>query len=212
MNAALKTSLITIPASQLPERGAPILGGFFTDIVVINGVKQGFVTAPAAFTLKGAYGMYGTRIAADHIADGLANTIAMAEAGSDLAKQVLALEIEGGDAGQWAIPARDQQECQHFVFKPTAGENYCWFRDGENLSTDPIRHKYTPDFPAQTSIEAFREGGPEAFKNAWYWSSTQSSANYSIVQSFGDGTQSYTSKSPEFEIRPVRGFLIDFSL
>jgi hypothetical protein len=52
-------------------------------------------TDPRA-VLRGAWGEYGKRVVgADNLRDGMANTIAMAEAGSELARQILALEIDG---------------------------------------------------------------------------------------------------------------------
>lgn len=141
---------------------------------------------------------------ADSFADGLANTRALAEAGSELAAKVLALEING--VGGWAIPARDQLELLYRHFKPTDEENWCSYRDGENPSSVPFGGLYTEASPAQTAGEAFRDGGSEAFSEAWHWSSTMISASSGAAfhQFFGNGFQIYHYSNLRFRARAVR--------
>lgn len=134
--------------------------------------------------------------------DSMANTIAMAEAGSDLAQRVLQLSING--RADWYIPARDVLELGYRNFKPGANENSASFRDGDNPSSLPAGYPYTEAFPAQTTVEAFREGGPEAFERRWYWSSTQSSEGYAWGQDFYGGSQNGNAKKFEAAARAVR--------
>ncbi|WP_288082798.1 DUF1566 domain-containing protein [Pseudomonas sp.] len=49
---------------------------------------------------------------------------------------------------------------------------------------------------------------PEALDKAWYWSSTQRSANNAFGQDFVDGTQSYHAKGYQARVRPVRRLFI----
>lgn len=130
--------------------------------------------------------------------DGLANTRAMSRAGSQVAKWAL-------DNGLY-IPALDEQERQHRVLKPGTAKNWCYVRSGINLSAQPPTYPYTPDFPKQTRLKAFREGGPEAFALAFYWSSTQhaADADYAFGQYFDDGHQDYGHKSSKYHVRAVR--------
>lgn len=130
--------------------------------------------------------------------DGLANTKAMAKAGSKLAQWAL--------DGELYIPSMDEQELQYRLLKPSTAKNSCYARSGINLSAQPPTYPYTPDFPKQTKLKAFREGGPEAFALEWYWSSTQSAAasDYAWVQYFGDGSQGYGHKSLNNRARAVR--------
>jgi hypothetical protein len=130
----------------------------------------------------------------------------MAAAGSELAKQVLALEI--GGYSDWAIPARDVQELQYRHFKPTSEANYCWNRDGDNPNSEPVGLLYTEESPGQTVHEVFRAGAPEAFQRAWYWSSSQRSANLAFLMHFGVGTQDGFGKVLELRVRPVRSEVI----
>lgn len=156
------------------QHGDALGGGFFTDVIRIGDALHALIIAPAA---QGYF--KDARLLADssaHIAgieslaDGMANTKALAAAGSELAAQVLALEING--IGGRAIPARDQVEMQYRVFKPTSEENYCSWRDGENLSSVPPGGLYSEESPQQTIVDAFKEGGSEAFDDGWHWSST----------------------------------------
>ncbi|KPB90081.1 Uncharacterized protein AC502_1879 [Pseudomonas syringae pv. maculicola] len=131
----------------------------------------------------------------------------MAAAGSDLAEKVLALTI--GGFTDWAIPARDVQELQYRHFKPTTEENWANSRNGDNPHSEPVGLLYSEEDPLQTVHEAFQEGGPEAFRDTWYWSSSQRSANGAFFQYFDDGDQYNYVKSSELRVRPVRRVLID---
>lgn len=205
MNAAAQAA----PAVMtLPEIGQPFAGGFFAGIYQQDGKHYAVITAPAAHELEGEWGAYGEKVdGARSLTDSRANTEAMAEAGSELAKQVLALEI--GGFTDWAIPARDVQELQYRHLKPTTQENYCWGRDGENPSSVPVGELYTEESPVQTTVEAFKAGGPEAFQARWYWSSTQRSATSAFFMYFVGGGQDVSGKGDEFRVRPVRSVLID---
>lgn len=203
---------MTAAAQAVPETGVlaigqPYGGGFFSGITQEDGKRYINITAGAGHELKGKWGEYGQKIqGADSYTDSRANTEAMAASGSELAKAVLALTI--GGYSDWGIPARDVQEPQYRHFKPTADENYCSWRDGDNPSSVPAGYPYTETSPGQTSVEAFREGGPEAFQDAWYWSSTQRSADTASIMHFGDGGQSLNVKYGELRARPVRRELI----
>src|SRR5690349_25006481 len=106
-----------IAMSALPAIGAPLAGGFFIGITEENGVKFANISAGAAGELHGKWNESPTPVAgAASRTDGLANTQAMAEAGSELAKAALALVIDG--FSDWAIPALDQQGLQYRELKP----------------------------------------------------------------------------------------------
>ncbi|MBP5100406.1 DUF1566 domain-containing protein, partial [Pseudomonas protegens] len=68
---------------------------------------------------------------------------------------------------------------------------------------------YSTEDPLQTVHTAFQEGGAEAFRDTWYWSSSQRSASYAFLMYFVDGSQSITGKDIELRVRPVRSELID---
>ncbi|MDF3936697.1 DUF1566 domain-containing protein [Pseudomonas citronellolis] len=195
-------------ATTIPEIGQPYGGGFVSGYYMQDGKRHVSITSGAEHELVGEWGEYGVKIeGADSLTDSRANTEAMAAAGSELAQQVLALKI-GGHA-DWAIPARDVQEQQYRNLKPTTDENYCWGRDGENNSSIPPGELYSEESPAQTSVEAFKAGGAEAFQPRAYWSSTQRSAGYAFTMVFYGGGQDGYGKLTELRVRPVRSQLID---
>lgn len=199
-----------VPAVTLPEIGQPFGGGFFSGITrdPATGKRYLNITAGAAHELVGAWGKYGEKIEdADSFTDSRANTEAMAASGSELAQKVLALDI--GGFTDWAIPARDVQELQYRHFKPTTEENWAGRRDGDNPNSEPVGLLYSEESPTQTSIEVFQEDGPEAFRDTWYWSSSQRSAYYAFYMYFDVGFQLYSGKIHELRVRPVRSQLID---
>jgi hypothetical protein len=198
------------PAVTIPEIGQPFGGGFFSGITrdPVTGKRYLNITAGAEHELVGAWGKYGEKIeGADSFTDSRANTEAMAATGSELAQKVLALDI--GGFTDWAIPARDVQELQYRHFKPTTEENWQYGRSGDNPNSEPVGLLYTDESPAQTSVEAFQEGGPEAFQDRAYWSSSQRSAYTAFLLYFGVGIQYYGAKNHELRVRPVRSTLID---
>ena len=116
MNAPLPT--ITIPAL-----GAQLEGGFFHGVVLIEGQLWGEVTGPKADCQVSGLAWHPdcTDIAgATSDFDGLANTRAMAAAGSPLAQAALACRSGGFD--DWAIPARGCQLLQRAHLKPLLPE------------------------------------------------------------------------------------------
>lgn len=195
------------PTATLPEIGAPYGGGFVTGFYQQDGQRFMIITAGREHELEGEWGEYGVKIdGAGSFTDSRANTEAMAAAGSELAQQVLALDI--GGFTDWAIPARDVQELQYRNFKPTTEQNYCWNRDGDNPNSLPVGTLYSKESPAQTALSAFQQGGAEAFQPRWYWSSSQRSANFAFTMTFAVGTQDYYGKCGGLSVRPVRSELL----
>ncbi|MDI3184700.1 DUF1566 domain-containing protein [Pseudomonas paracarnis] len=198
------------PAVTTPAIGQDYGGGFVTGITrdPVTGKRSLHITAGAAHEMVGKWGEYGVKIeGADSFTDSLSNTQAMAAAGSELAAKVLALTI-GGHA-DWAIPARDVQELQYRHFKPITEENWENSRNGDNPHSEPVGQLYSAEDPLQTVHAAFQEGGAEAFRDTWYWSSSQRSANFAFYMFFDDGIQGSTGKLNELRVRPVRSEFID---
>jgi len=192
------------PAAALPATiGAAYEGGFYGGQIRMGAAIFAVCWAPKAQgDIKGPWLPSHTGVpGACSYFDSAANTQAMADAGSPIAKQVLALDIDG--VSGWSIPARDVLELAYRHLKPTAEENYV-HRSGDNPSSVPAGYPYTEDSPAKTTVEAFQEGGAEAFEDAWYWSSTQYSDDSAWGQTFYCGGQGYGSKSYEGRCRAVR--------
>ena len=188
--------------------GAAMEGGYFAGVINVAGTHYGLVLSPNAGDLDPLpWGEFGQDIGASSCCDGMANTVAMAEAGSELAKAIQNLEINGFD--DWYLPARDEQEMLYRQFKPQDRDNAATFRDGDNPSSVPAGYPYTAALPVQTTDAAFQEGGDQAFQPRFYWSSTQYSANLAWHQDFDDGGQTSDLKFNALRGRAVRRFLIN---
>lgn len=201
------------PSTILPAIGALFEGGFFAGLIQLDdGTRYGLIVAPKA---EGQHADtewiddYQAVPGAQSYNDGLNNTEAMAEAGSKLAKWARDLRISGFD--DWYLPSQDELEIIYRNLKPTTRENYCWARSGINLSAVPPTRPYLPSSPVQTSADAFREGGAEAFDDVWYWTSTQHAANsdFAWSQSFDRGDQYGILTSDRLRARAVRRIPIE---
>jgi hypothetical protein len=193
------TKVPTIP-------GTPFASGFFVARLLVGTETYALVVAPKAEGERedSEWGPTRPAIAVNDRSyfDGHANTIAMVEAGSELAKWARSLVI--GDCNDWYLPSRDELELCYRAFKPTAEENFCG--SGDNPSAIPATWPYSPNIPAQTSVEAFRSGGAEAFEDTWYWTSTQYAGleSYAWCQTLVYGHQDYYRKDNELRARAVR--------
>jgi hypothetical protein len=197
--------LIAIHKDELPPLLSQLGGGFYMGQLHHDGKPHALIRAPKAvghFT-EVSWGLRGQKIdGASSVVDGRANTIAMAEAGSELAQAILKLNI--GGAEDWALPARDQLEIMYRNAKPTEEENYCSWRDGDNPNSIPPGQLYTEESPAQVADALFQDGGGEAFDDGWYLTSTQYSANVAYGQTFNGGFQGDIDEGYELRAFAVR--------
>lgn len=93
-----------IPSADI---GTPCLGGFYAGKLFIDGESHALILAPKAegeFVDVQWSGSATNVPDATSYADGMANTLAMAEAGSELANRVMSLRI--GGFGDWHLPSR----------------------------------------------------------------------------------------------------------
>jgi hypothetical protein len=191
--------------------GTPFGGGFYAGRILIAGVLHGLIVAPKAEGERADLAWLDSEasvVGACSYNDGLENTVAMAEAGSDLAQWARGLQIDG--YADWYIPSQDELEVLYRNLKPTARLNSLYGRSGVNPSAMPSTHQYTTALPAKTAADGFAEGGEQAFADEWYWSSTQHAAHADCAwgQDFDDGYQSTGGKSAQLRARAVRRFPI----
>ena len=195
-------------AEILPILGTAMDGGYYAGRIRLDdGTVYALIVAPKAEGEKNPsqwISGYKNVPGALSYNDGLANTNAMTERGSKLAKWARDLRIGGHD--DWYLPSQDELEIIYRNLKPTTRENYCWARSGINLSAVEPTRPYTPDHPVQTLAEAFKEGGEQAFAADWYWTSTRNIASTSAAwcQNFGDGYQSGSDTGSKLQARAVR--------
>lgn len=80
-----------IAASELPALGQPLLGGIFFARYWLNSQERALILPSDEF--EGVWGKYGVEVpGAASYSDGYANTVAMAEAGCEIAKRALELD------------------------------------------------------------------------------------------------------------------------
>ncbi|OGO99921.1 MAG: hypothetical protein A2Z93_14355 [Curvibacter sp. GWA2_64_110] len=104
---------------SIPALGHLVEGGFFHGVLLVDGKLYGEVTGPAADCfVKDLVWLpdYKDVPGATSASDGLANTRAMAEAGSPLGQAALACRSGGFD--DWYVPARVGALLQHGNLKP----------------------------------------------------------------------------------------------
>ncbi len=191
--------------------GTPFAGGFYAGRIRVGYQTYALFVAPKA---DGEHSDFAWNKSSKIVEgamsffDGMANTQAMAKAGSELAKWALDLRIGGHQ--DWYLPSMDELEVLYRNLKPIKQKNYLYARSGINLSAVPPTYPYSADLPTQTSVEVFQAGGAEAFDDSWYWSSTQHAADsdYAWCQDFSDGGQSSGNKSAALRARAVRRFAI----
>jgi hypothetical protein len=194
----------TKPEIQVPATiGIAFEGGFYGGEIRIGSGVFAIVWAPKAEgEITGKWlDTYTDVPGATSYFDSMANTKAMAEAGSPIAKQALAASIGGHT--DWCVPARDVLEMGYRYLKPTTSENNV-YRYGDNPSSIPAGYPYTKTSPEQTAVGAFQEGNAEAFDEVWYASSTQFAESYTWDQLFHYGYQDGRSKAYERRCRFVR--------
>lgn len=185
--------------------GTPMAGGTFGGIINVNGQHKGVIWAPKKAGQISAILLPSHKMVegAGTPNDCLSNTKALIDAGSPAAQQIATLNINGFN--DWLIPSRDVLELGYRHFKPNSYENYCSWRDGENSNSVPPGWLYTEDYPLQTTLEAFKDDGDEAFDLAWYWSSTVlPQGKAAFIQGFIRGGQSTINLCAECRVRAVR--------
>ena len=194
-------------AAALPAIATLHEGGYYVGRYRIAGVPYALIVAPKA---EGEHAPIAWNRPPKMVegalsyCDGLANTRAMAEAGSKLAEWALNARI--GGFTDWYLGALDENELLYRYLKPGMEKNGGWARSGINLSADPPTWPHTPVEPAQTSIALFQDGGSEAFEKEAYWTSTQhaSFSVYAWLQYFDNGTQVNWYETDELRARFVR--------
>ena len=204
-------SMKSSPEEITPILGTAMGGGYYAGRILIDGQAYALIVAPKAEGEREDIEWIDNLKSvpdANSYHDGMANTRAMAVAGSQLAQWARDLRIAGAD--DWYLPSQDELEIIYRNLKPGTRQNYCYARSGINLSAVTPTRPYTPEHPVQTCAEAFQLGAPEAFELGWYWSSTQHAADSDSAwaQFFHHGLQDGISASYQFRARSVRRLAI----
>ncbi|QBF27483.1 hypothetical protein EXN22_17995 [Pseudomonas tructae] len=178
--------LRAINPAALPAIGQPLGGGFYGGRLFFDGAEHAVIDSGREFEVLAQWqDQTGPRITvrgAQSRLDGYANTVAMAEAGSAVARKVLAMTIRGQRG--WHLPSIEQLQVMR-----------------TNLLQLPGWDRY---------YSSLRGGGPvQAFTHMEYWSSTQNTSGSSWclhMLPWCVPTTNWATKSKG--IRPVRTLLI----
>lgn len=206
--------------------GEPFEGGFYAGRFPLRGQMHALILASNAEGLL-VNGQWATNAAwdksipgAQSLIDGFANTEALNDADHPAAQWARSQRIAGKD--DWFLMARDQLELAYRNLKPGTRNNYTYANRAEFWGIEPGKYNgldtngngfnpsvptseaYTAESPSQTLTEPFQSGGPEAFDEAWYGSSTEFSPNNAWAQNFGDGNQNNNNKNNRLSFRVAR--------
>ncbi len=165
--------------------GTPFGGGFYAGDFLLDGKLAVLIVAPKAegeTILQWKTRETSTK-GARSLRDGMANSAAMADAHHPAATFCRDLRISG--FSDWYLPSRHEAALLAESLMPGSG-----------------------GVPEQTTAAAFQVDGPEAFEEAWYWTSTECSPGYAWVQLFYYGGQLGNGKSAECRVRAVRKIIL----
>jgi len=169
--------------ATLPAIGAPLGGGFFAGTFLLEDRLHALIVAPkdeGETELAWRTGE-NDKAPARSLRDGLANSEAINDDSHPAARFCRALAIGGHD--DWYLPSRHEAALLAETLMPGAGF-----------------------VPEQTTAEAFKDGGPEAFERRAYWTSTELESGFAWSQGFNDGTQTTSTKGWRCRVRAVRKY------
>ena len=189
-------------------------GGYYAGVIKVGTTRYALIVAPKSTQTSLAQKTSNdATTGTQSINDGWSNTAAMNNASHPAAQYCR--NMNAGGYTDWYLPSRDELELCYRNLKPTTTNNTTSdpgiggnqnSQPGTNPNSDPAGAAYTTTNPAQTTATTFQSGGVEAFDEAYYWTSTESSSstNNSLIQYFSYGSQSWNSKTSVYRVRGVR--------
>lgn len=171
-------------------------GGFYAGKIAVGGggvATHYLIVAPKASGENSGrtWGVNGTTTGITSVIDGPTNSASLAALGASYQAAVFAEGLTIGGYSDWYLPAKNELEVLYYFLKPTTNANDTLSGSNANaVSPEPISTNYTSGSPAQTSAGiGFRTGETNAFASAYYWSSTEYSADSAWNQRFDSGNQ-----------------------
>jgi hypothetical protein len=195
----------------IPAIGAAYEGGFFAGQISTagNGIADyNLVIGPVASAQNSSkqYKNANTATAgADSVIDGPQNTADIVADGNSTVYPAAHFcnDLVIGGFSDWYMPAKNELEVCYYNLKPTTTSNNTV--SGTNTNAVPSRgSNYTAGTPAQTSATDFQSTGAEDFAAAYYWSSTEESAQFAWGQLFNNGSQYNYFKNLSYRVRAIR--------
>ena len=199
-----------------PNIGDPFGGGFFagyisetadgvaTHMLIVSPKASGETTA-AWDTVGGATTGFTSLI------DGPTNSAGLAALGASYAAATFCEGLTINGYSDWYLPARNELEVAYYNLKNITQAN--WIASGNkgnNVNAvppwEPVSTAYTAARPAQTTVDAFKVGGVEAFADGIFWSSSEDSSTTTWRQGFYSGYPGLQTYDPKTYVRYVRAF------
>lgn len=183
-------------------------GGFYAGQIGVSGVATHYLIVGPVASAQSTLAWKNANTAtsgADSVIDGPQNTADMVADGNSTVYPCAHFcnNLSTGGQTDWYMPAKNELEVCYFNLKPTTTSNNT--SSGINANAVPARaSNYTTGTPAQTSAADFKSTGAEDFNADFYWSSTEYSATYARMQSFGYGYQYFAGKYQSRKVRAVR--------
>ena len=145
------------------------------------------------------------------VIDGPTNSAGLAALGARYAAATWCEGLTINGYSDWYLPARNELEVAYYNLKNVAEANYIVAGNkGSNANAvppnEPVSTEYTALRPPQTSVLAFRVGGPEAFADGDFWSSTEYSTTIAWTQIFTSGYPGYQDNDTKTSAGYVRAF------
>jgi hypothetical protein len=171
-------------------------GGFYAGKIAVGGggvATHYLIVAPKASGENSSrtWGVDGTTTGITSVINGPTNSASLAALGASYQAAVFAEGLTIGGYSDWYLPAKNELEVLYYFLKPTTTVNNTSSGSNANaVSPEPVSTNYTSGSPAQTSAGiGFRTGETNAFASAYYWSSTEYSADSAWNQRFDSGNQ-----------------------
>lgn len=114
------------------------------------------------------------------------------------------IELRHGEHYAGLIIGKDGESSYHLILLPGEAESVNW-QAAKDWATS-----IDGELPTRREQSLLYANLKEEFKESWYWSGEQhaSDSGDAWCQTFGDGGQSYGSKSSNFRARAVRRLVI----
>ena len=200
--------------------GDPFGGGFFagyisetadgvaTHMLIVSPKASGETTA--AWDTVG-----GVTTGFTSLIDGPTNSAGLAALGARYEAATFCEGLTINGYSDWYLPARNELEVAYYNLKNVTQANYSPGSYGSNANAvppwEPVSTNYTSARPAQTTVDAFKVGGVEAFADSYFWSSSEYSSTLAWVQTFysgGPGNQDGSTKTDVYYVRAFRRLAI----
>ena len=199
-----------------PNIGDPFGGGFFagyisetadgvaTHMLIVSPKASGETTA-AWDTVGGATTGFTSVI------DGPTNSAGLAALGARYAAATFCEGLTINGYSDWYLPARNELEVAYYNLKNVTQANYiATGNKGNNANAvppwEPVSTNYTAARPAQTTVDAFKVGGVEAFADYYFWSSSEYPSTGAWFQYFNSSYPGYQDGFTKTYVLYVRAF------